>query len=649
MEEYRDNNARGNETDHSTSNVEFVDMNYSGDMVRKEFRRKLFPFSVKGKSHYYGLFAFITAVIFFAVPGIVSILAMILPRKNVLNYIATQTSYAFTMMAAVMGVVALWLLIGRIVECCADKKPFLPYDSFKDFVKKNVVRILFFVVIILMTVSSLVNTENTVKAFTNQTDGVFIWYLVAVAALLISLVKDKKQQRILLIVFSVSALLTCIIMFMQYVLYYKKLPLDSFSDFINLWSVDFSKIETTVEDLRQLRGVFANSNHYGYFLTLSSLATAGLYVTGDKLWKRILSALAFAVFMFTMVLNDTLGSQLAIVLIIVLLPVAFIKSKAPVYRRFVPLAVMVCVMAFMSAFPQLPIGSMAIRNSIDELKTTIKKVTSYNDIQPEEEPTLPQTSELAYRNGRTGFALLGKTTSTAPADKPSSASYELSEMIPAVMTSDNQIMISEDTEENSESAEGSAMRAVSETPEITAAAIEAAKEDDRWWLKNQEIGTSRLGLWQYGIHLMSQKPILGYGVYGTKDMFYNESGLSNPAGRVHNEYLQIGIDCGIPAMLIHIIAYIGVVIYFFRGMKKGTLTDLQRVMFTMFAAYAVSAFMGICAYYTASYFYIWLGLLISTFEGSFTEYPKYEPEHTEEIHDAENEPHLTNLTEPQAE
>ena len=160
-------------------------------------------------------------------------------------------------------------------------------------------------------------------------------------------------------------------------------------------------------------------------------------------------------------------------------------------------------------------------------------------------------------------------------------------------------------------------------PYPTKEAITEVEEasDDRWWLKNQELGTNRLGLWQYGIELMSRKPLLGYGVNGAAKLFATSvSGLREPSSRVHNEYLQIGIDCGIPAMIIHLTALVTVVCYFFAGMKKKTLTPIQRILFIMFAAYAISALSGICAYYTACYFYLILALLVSTFEGTVREY-----------------------------
>ena len=564
------------ETGETTAGTEYVSAEYSKEDALRGIRNSFFPFTRSGKTSLYGSLAFIAALFFFAGPGVISILSFMLPRKTFLNYISSQTRTFFIAAAIAMCIISAWLLIGRIIECVADKKRFLPYDGFGDFLKKNLVRIMLFAVIVFMTISSLA-CGDVANAFTNQTDGVFTWYLVALGALLVSLIKDKKQMRILIAALAASASLMCFVIFIQYVAYYNKLDLNSISDFIKLWSVDFAAISDKAP-IAHVRGVFSNSNHCGYYLAMSALASAGLYITGDKGWKRVLSAIAFSLIIFALVLNDTLGAELAVILIVLLLPVAFLRSETRIWRRFVPTFLMAAVMVLMSLFPKTPIGSATLRNSITEIKDALSKLTSYAPNEVDDNTAAIELPEMPARYARLSYRTASSENGTD--------SNETNDAVPA--------------------------------------GIEDAKDDTRWWLKNQEIGTNRLGLWQYGIHLIGQKPLLGYGVNGTKDFFKNESGLKVSASRVHNEYLQIGIDCGIPAMLMHIASYAAVAVYFFKAMKKRTLTDIQRILFAIFAVYAVSALTGICAYYTASYFYVLLGLLISTFEGSFHEYPQPE-------------------------
>ena len=223
MEEYKNPfDENGQDKSPSADSFETISLEYSKDEAKQNIIKTLFPFAAPGKERLYGLIVFLAAALFFAIPGIVSVMAIIMPRDQVLNYIAGQTRDFFSVAAYVVIALFIWLTTGRIADCLVNKKRFLPYESFSDFLKKNVVRIMLFAVIVLMTVSGLINKNNTEEpfaSFTNATDGIFTWYFAALGAILISLVKDEKQMRILLIVFTASAVLTCFIMFEQYVIF----------------------------------------------------------------------------------------------------------------------------------------------------------------------------------------------------------------------------------------------------------------------------------------------------------------------------------------------------------------------------------------------------------------------------------------------
>ena len=596
------NNTNVNEIDEKNdSEDEYVKVNTDATAaeIAAEYRSKLFPFTTK--KYIYGAVGFILAAVFFALPGIISLISYILPTNQFLNYIATQTQSFMHTDVLAMYLALVWLLLGYSIDCIAEKKPFFrfPYSSFREFVSKNKVRIIFGILLVIMTVSSLLS-NNMKGAFENQTDGMFIWYNVALAAFCVSLIKDKKQIRALIVIFAVSALLTATVMFRQYVMYYMHVSFD------NLWTTDFSAIKTNLIDLRQVRGIFANSNHCGYYLTMGTLAAAGLLVTSDKLWKKIVWGVVLALLVNAVILNDTLGSVLATFLVILLIPLAFCKSSIRWYMRVLPILIMTIVIVFVSAFPQLPMGSNTLRNSALEIIDTFKAF-SKDDNQSEQNATSDAESAPAVKSEHTSAS---EAENSGNDEKSAKNSADLSEA-----SSSKSSDVIRKSEMSSVAEE---IISLSPTPEIKNT---NTQNDDRWWLKNQSVGTDRLGLWQYAIELMSRKPLLGYGANGAHALFEkNISGLNNPAARVHNEYLQIGLDFGIPAMLLHLTAYILVVVYFFAAMRKRELSSVQRIMFLMFAAYAFSALTGICAYYTASYFYILLALLVSTFEGSVHEY-----------------------------
>ena len=358
---------------------------YSTAAVAREYVGKLFPFVRPGGTHkyIYGIVGFLLAATFFALPGIISIVSFILPTNNFLNYISTNTHEFMSSVVTIMYIVLGWLILGKLISVTYFSQPLIDLSGYKgvlDFIKKNFVRILFAVLLVIMTVSSLLS-ENQNAAFTNQTDGVFVWYKVALGAVLISMIKDKTHQRILLGIFAVSTLLTAFVMFRQYIMFYMHV------DFDKIWVTDFSAIVPKVVDLRHVRGVFSNSNHGAYYLCLGTLCTVGLMITANKAWKRILWGIVFAILINVTILNDTLGSVLAITATVILIPVAFIKSEVKMYLRFVPMLIMIAVMVFVSAFPHLPMGSNTLRNSAKELFRIVDKMSDKGNDAQESNPT----------------------------------------------------------------------------------------------------------------------------------------------------------------------------------------------------------------------------------------------------------------------
>ena len=57
---------------------------------------------------------------------------------------------------------------------------------------------------------------------------------------------------------------------------------------------------------------FSNSNHYGYYLCVSMMVIVGLFMTSDKLWKKITYGCFFTINLIVMLLNGSLGPYLAI-------------------------------------------------------------------------------------------------------------------------------------------------------------------------------------------------------------------------------------------------------------------------------------------------------------------------------------------------
>lgn len=118
-------------------------------------------------------------------------------------------------------------------------------------------------------------------------------------------------------------------------------------------------------------------------------------------------------------------------------------------------------------------------------------------------------------------------------------------------------------------------------------------------------GSGRWRLWVYTMQYISEKPILGWGVEGIADKLYEAGGNSRP----HNEYLQYCAFFGIPAGIIYII---GVALAFIKCLKNRL--NIGIFSFAAFVAavgYAISACFGNTMYYTAPFFFIFLGMAVA--------------------------------------
>ena len=608
-------NSAENAVNENTEKFEKIEKKqYTAADTLKETVGTFFPF-VKNK-RILGTFAFVIIGAFFLLPAIISILAL-LEVGDYTSMIATHTSEAMKLMVKIVIVFLAWAGVGTVLGWTVNKKASFGYNGFGDFVKRNIVRILLCIVLIIMTVSSYFMSDNVNTSFTNLTDGMYVWYAILYGGICATLIKSKKQKRALLVMFVVAALILSCEMYVQYVTKYRRIELSQ------VFTVDMSAMKSSAVNLRHVRGIFANSNHCGYYLTIATMCASGLLITSKKWWGKLLSGISLAVLINAVILNDTLGCVLAVFVTILLTPIAFIHSEHRVITRLVPIMILVAVTAFVSLFPSLPTGSRNITTYAKEISGIFSKIVGKDDSEikgnDDTDSDLPKSTETSGNVQ----ASSGKSDSASALTVPEGRLNESdNDSEKAEMSEGTLISEGISSSAASDSAQSYVSHVILGEKEPVESAPPYTPIENGWWLKNQSVGTGRLGLWQFAIELIRQRPLLGYGCNGAADRFTYQSGLAEPAVRVHNEYLQVALDYGIPACVIYLAALLITVIYFFKRLKKKDgLSPVARILFIVFVAYCISAFSGIAAYYTVSYFFIMFALLLSEFEGA----PEPEP------------------------
>lgn len=161
---------------------------------------------------------------------------------------------------------------------------------------------------LLWSVMSTVLCEDPERAFKGSAymdDGLrsyFFYAAVMVAGFLIT--SQVKQQKVME-VFSLTANVNALLMMMQE------------------WEVP-----VLADSLSYPRsGIFCNANHLAYYLSMSILCLAGLYLYEESTRKRVLLALSMALQVYALIVNDTFGCYLAVVVGIAAAAIFYVCRK----------------------------------------------------------------------------------------------------------------------------------------------------------------------------------------------------------------------------------------------------------------------------------------------------------------------------------
>jgi O-antigen ligase len=119
----------------------------------------------------------------------------------------------------------------------------------------------------------------------------------------------------------------------------------------------------------------------------------------------------------------------------------------------------------------------------------------------------------------------------------------------------------------------------------------------------KHLGHNRMQQWMYTWKLIKEKPLLGWGVEGIREQLAAHSTAERP----HNEYLQYAAFFGIPAVILYVSGILSIFIHALR--RSAAHLDIYTLAsLTGAFGYIVSACFGVSMFYTAPFFFIFLGL-----------------------------------------
>ena len=149
-----------------------------------------------------------------------------------------------------------------------------------------------------------------------------------------------------------------------------------------------------------------------------------------------------------------------------------------------------------------------------------------------------------------------------------------------------------------------------------------------------EAGNGRWQTWRLTIKHIIERPIFGNGIEGLLEIITLEGSRT---GSPHNEYLEYMAFFGVPAGVCYIAACVSVYLHGLKYRKE--LNPMTLVCMIGGFGYLVSAFFGVCFYYTVTYPFIFLGLSLNftAKDRPAMDEPEPEPE-PEPEHAPESEP-----------
>lgn len=388
------------------------------------------------------------------------------------NYLVIGVDYEFivdkiTILVEILGIILIALCVYRILK----------QRQIKEVLKKdNLVYLFFAIAIFFMLLSNFVNvlaeTESSSVCITGDT---FNKYLInfLIYFFVCSQIKEEKLKAFLIYAYVIiSDIIAVFVM------------IDNIQRLRMFWQTS------------GVSAVFANSNHYGYFLAMSILLSFGIFILQKNIIIQYLGLFSAVLNVSILIINNTLGAYLAVFAGIIFFNIALFVINKKINKRAV-----ICFIFFI-------LQTIIMSFSYDTIFSSI--IILFGDIGKIFENPFSEESE--------------------------------------------------------------------------------------------HTGSGRWVLWVNTLKYIGEKPILGWGCDGIAEMLEEAGGNSRP----HNEILQYAANFGIPFAII----YLAGIFCVFRNAikKKNSLSNFSLISLTAAFGYFISSLFGNVIFYTAPFFFIFLGL-----------------------------------------
>lgn len=338
------------------------------------------------------------------------------------------------------------------------------------------------------------------------------------------------------------------------------------------------------------RAIFNNSNHYGYYLCISTVLAAMMFIKEKNIYFKVMALLGFILMTFVLIINNTFGAYLGVATAIIMIALATIiklimdvilKNKVKVMEFLKVVGIAIIFAVFSSTIAGAEILTTKVTERTNFIYSTVYLKVGENNYS-------------IYYNKRSGFDI-EKDKSERKATVQ--ANFEQLAKDAGIIL--NFFQKDEKTENEVEDIEL--------TSEET---TNTESTENKSGLTNEvsKTGSGRGEVWIKSLDLIKQRPLFGWGLENMLNEFYQQFGINE--GRTHNLILQLAGTTGIVGMLLYMIAVIAIFFKVLLNYKNWGLVEY--VIVPVFIAYMVSSMFGNSAFYTSPYFMIILGMMIAS-------------------------------------
>lgn len=174
----------------------------------------------------------------------------------------------------------------------------------KSYVKKRYDYLFLSGMVIWLLLSTLVHYNETVVWLGDRYrhEGFFMFLAYSGIFFISTMIFNEKYRRQLLYSFITVSLIMCVLTILEY---------------------NGLKIPFFSEDKSGYAAIFHQFNHFGYYLLMSGMCAAGLFIVERNSKLKIYTIIVFSVIIITLIINDTFGCYLGVLFGLFFLPFGF--------------------------------------------------------------------------------------------------------------------------------------------------------------------------------------------------------------------------------------------------------------------------------------------------------------------------------------